>query len=67
MKKGKKWIVGACTLAGGALSSMAAQDWTTIGTAVTADVTAAMPVALGIGGTIIGAVIGWRVIKRVSG
>src|SRR4051812_40782264 len=46
------------------LSALAAQDYSGVQTALTSEVTAAVPVALALFGVIAGVAVGFRVIKR---
>lgn len=64
----KKLFVGFLALvAMGLQNTMAvAQDWSSIATAVTTEISAVAPVAMGIAGAIIAIVIGWKVFKRIA-
>lgn len=69
MEKFNKWLVGGVVaLAAMVVPSVqaAAQDWSAIGTAVTTEITAVAPVAMGIAGAIIAIVVGWKVFKRIA-
>lgn len=58
--------VGFVCVAAGQVAS-AAQDWASLGTDVDGEISAVMPVALGIMGAILAVVIGKKVLKRIAG
>lgn len=60
-------FVGIGTVATAQQSMAVAQDWSAIGTAVTTEIAAVAPVAMGIAGAIIAIVVGWKVFKRIAG
>jgi Na+-translocating ferredoxin:NAD+ oxidoreductase RnfD subunit len=69
MKKRMTKMVGcsALVLAGFTVSAQAAQDWSSVSTSVTEEITAVMPVALTIFGAIIAVAIGKKVFQKIAG
>ena len=64
----KKKLLAALAVVGSFVAaSQAAQDWSSISTDVTAEISAVVPVALGVFGAVIAVVIGVRVFKRIAG
>lgn len=57
-------VVGSMVVASASSAFAAAQDYTAIGTGITAEITSALTTALPIGGTVLGVFIGWKVLKR---
>ena len=62
----KKYILTGFGLFTGSQCFAAAQDWSSIGTAVSDEISAVLPVALPIMGTVVAVLIGKRVLKAVA-
>lgn len=65
----KKKVLAALAVLGVAASNTfaAAQDWSSLGTAVTDEIGAVMPIGLTIFGSILAVAIGKKVLRRIAG
>lgn len=66
MKQSRLVALTAAALAATAANSFAAAlvDYSTIGTTITGEITPAITAAVPIGGTILAALLGWKLVKR---